>query len=264
MVNLNGTSSMVNQFKAYEQQRTELKKTRENEKASDDQIKVSANKTDNAISKLSEGAQAVLDRLKEKYNNSDIFVADFSNDEEAQQIMSRGTKEYSILITPDELEKMAADEAYEKDRNELIDNAFAMADKIKDEYSVDKALNEDGDSTIVNRIGISIGNDGSVKIFADLEELNAKEKERIQAARDKRAEDKKVEDKKAEEKAEEKRLEKSKESMYDFENLLSKTKKATVEASSIEELMDKIKGYDWSAVKDSFDYNQVSKFDFKA
>ena len=72
---------------------------------------------------LSKDAQAVLDKLKSKYGNMDFFVADPDSEDEAKEIMSRGTKEYSVMISSDELEKMAADEDYYNKNINTIDDA---------------------------------------------------------------------------------------------------------------------------------------------
>ena len=58
---------------------------------------------------LSDEAKDLLQELKEKYRNMDFMVAHFSSDEEAQSYLSRGTKDYSVLIDPETLEAMAAD-----------------------------------------------------------------------------------------------------------------------------------------------------------
>ena len=63
--------------------------------------------------KLSKKAQDILKKLKDKYGNMDFFVSDTTDDTEARQIMSRGTKEYSVLLSSDELEKMAEDGTFE-------------------------------------------------------------------------------------------------------------------------------------------------------
>ena len=86
--------------------------------------------------KLSDKAQAMLDKLKEKYGDrADIMVADYGSDEEAGEIMGRGTKEFSILITEDELEKMAEDEEYEQENYGKIDSAMTMGEKLKEQFS---------------------------------------------------------------------------------------------------------------------------------
>lgn len=58
---------------------------------------------------LSDKAQALLDEMKRKYSNMDFFVADYSSSEEASGIMSRGSKEYGVLLDPETLEAMAKD-----------------------------------------------------------------------------------------------------------------------------------------------------------
>ena len=63
---------------------------------------------------LSDDAKDLLKRLKKKYGNMDFVVANYSSDEEAQRYLAGGTKDYSVLIEPEVLEKMAADEETEK------------------------------------------------------------------------------------------------------------------------------------------------------
>lgn len=60
---------------------------------------------------LSQGAKDLLNEMQKKYGDMDFFVADYSSDDEAQRYLSRGSKEYSVLIEPELLEKMAADES---------------------------------------------------------------------------------------------------------------------------------------------------------
>lgn len=128
---------------------------------------------------LSEGAKKLLDELKEKYTNMDFFVADFSTDEEAQQYLSRGTKEYSVLIDPETLEKMAADAETRAKYTEILDNASAKFDEIKQE------LGEDG--KFVDRISITFSDDGSAKYFAHLTKMSEKQRENIEEAKERGA-----------------------------------------------------------------------------
>ena len=58
---------------------------------------------------LSQGAKELLNEMQKKYGDMDFFVADYSSDDEAQRYLSRGSKEYSVLIEPELLEKMAAE-----------------------------------------------------------------------------------------------------------------------------------------------------------
>ena len=55
---------------------------------------------------LSTAAQKLLKELQKTYKNMDFIVADYETDEEAAEYLSRGTSEYSALLSTDELEKM--------------------------------------------------------------------------------------------------------------------------------------------------------------
>lgn len=192
---------------------------------------------------LSDRAQKLLDKLKEKYGDRmDIMVANFSTDEEAQQIMSRGTKDYSVLISVDELEKMAENEETEKELFNKIDEATGNLEKLKEQ------LEESGEE--VKSIGISIADDGTVSYFAEIEKLSEKQKERIDAAK----EAKKEEAAKAAKEEKKEKLEKKPEPV----------KTATVKGSSIEELLENIKKIDWSAIKEQQVVPQGGHFDFSA
>ena len=93
-----------------------------------------ADKT-NTYDNLSTKAKALLDELKDKYTNMDFFVADFSSDEEAQSIMSAGTKDFSALFTGDELEKMANDESYKQERLDMINDALEKFKQLKEQLA---------------------------------------------------------------------------------------------------------------------------------
>ena len=204
-----------------------------------DDLRVSSN----SKVELSERAQKLLDKLKEKYGDRmDIMVANFSTDEEAQQIMSRGTKDYSVLISVDELEKMAESEETEQELFKKIDDATGNLEKLKEQ------LEESGEE--VKSIGISIADDGTVSYFAELEKASEKQKERIDAAKEAKQE----EAAKAAKEAKKEKLEKKPETV----------KTATVKGSSIDELLENIKKIDWNAIKEQQVVPAGGHFDFSA
>ena len=216
-------------------------------------------KTTNKTSqvKLSEKAQKVLERIKEKYSDMDIMVADFQGDDEAKEILSRGTKEFSVLFSSDELEKMAESEDYEKECMDRIDGAVQMSKRIAETYGQEAALEKDGDSTIVSRIGISFNSDGTTSIFAQLEQLTAKQKEHIKAERAKRAEERAESEEtdktgKTAGNVKQKKLQKEKES-----------RKTEIIVDSEEELIERLQSMDWNKIKEN-DQEKVegSKIDF--
>ena len=199
-----------------------------------------ADKT-NTYDNLSTKAKALLDELKDKYTNMDFFVADFSSDEEAQSIMSAGTKDFSALFTGDELEKMANDESYKQERLDMINDALEKFKQLKEQLANKET--EDGQNGAsyddIVKVGIAFHDDGTVSYFAELE------KERIEDAKDAKAEEKKKAAKK--EKAADQK-----------ETVKKKTK---VQASSYEELLDKLQKVDWNTVKEEATRSVGQKFD---
>lgn len=192
--------------------------------------------------KLSKKAQNVLEKLKDKYGNMDFFVSDTTDDTEARQIMSRGTKEYSVLLSSDELEKMAEDDSYYNSRVKDIDGAVSMSKQINGQFGFDSAYGKEN-GTQIAQIGIRLNDDGTTTYFVELEKLSEKQKERIENVKEKKAEDAKKADKSAE-KAE-------------------TVKKTSVQANSMEELQEKIRNIDWDSIKEETLQTKGGKFDFR-
>lgn len=192
---------------------------------------------------LSTDAKNLLKELKKKYGNMDFIIADYETDEEAERYLSRGTGEYSVLLTPDELEKMAADEEYKNQNLNILDDAVSKLDEMKTQ------LGEKGQE--VSRIGITIGNEGKVSYFAELEKVNEKQRERIEKKREERREEDSA---KAEEKTGRKEPDGSREPV----------KRTVVRADSVEALLKKIEEVDWSSVRAEEEQAQGRKIDFTA
>ena len=203
---------------------------------------------------LSEKAQAVLDRLKEKYKNMDFMVADFKTDEEAQDILSRGTKEFTAVLTPEELEKMAEDEEYEQANMDKIDQAMEAA------KSISEKLNEEGEEGVTARVGVSFNADGTMSFFAELEKAGERRAEQIEKAREERKAARKEEAKEAEKAREEKRAEDKKTDAYAKED--PGMKRTSVKASSAEELWEQIKAIDWTKIPTVAAASEGAKLDF--
>lgn len=107
-----------------------------------------------------------------------------------------------------------------------------------EEFVFKRAGGEAGQNdTIINKIGISINEDGSVSIFAELEKMTEKQKEYLEKLSEKRAEEKKEA-----EQSEEKKIH-----FYKKGDEAS-VKKVVVEASSEDELLEKICNVDWKKV----------------
>ena len=115
-------------------------------------------KTSEKTSGLSQKAEAYLEKLKKKYGNMDFIIQDYSTDEEADKLLSKGKGEYNVLITPDLLEKMADDEETAAKYEAMIDQSVEAIDGVKD------GLGEDAD--MVDKYGVTFDADGNMSIRA--------------------------------------------------------------------------------------------------
>lgn len=148
--------------------------------------------------KLSERAKKLLEELKAKYKNADFMVAEYDTEEEAQEIMSRGTREYSVLIDPKTLEQMASDEEVKEKYLSKLEEATGTLQDLKEKF-------EKEDGNVSASFGISFSEDGTLRLFAQLRK--SEEGSKIQ-------------------------------------------KEATVKAGSLDELLQKIKEYNWEKAQD--------------
>ena len=206
----------------------------------DDKKTDETKKTNSNSVQLSDKAKALLQELKKTYNNADIYVAEYETDEEAAEYLSRGSKDFSVLIDPEELERMAADDEVKKKNLNLLDESLGKLSEMKEE------LKETGREDEVVTLGVNIGKDGQVSYFAELEKSGERTKEFV----DKMLEDKKEADAEKADKVQDK---------YNFEH----SKRATVSANSVEDLLEQIKNFNWDTVKEETSIPMPGKnFDF--
>lgn len=170
---------------------------------------------------LSDAAKDLLAELREKYGNMDIAVAEWSSDEEQDYYASLTTKEYSVLINPELLERMAADESVREQYESILSGAGEQFDTLQEE------LGEDMDQ--IKGFRISIDQDGNVsyavELLKQMAENSKTEKKESTLAEEQQE---RIEEKRAERK----RAEKERQEKHETEKL---------EASSLEELIAAIK-----------------------
>lgn len=184
----------------------------------------------NGSVQLSDKAKALLQELKKKYTNMDFIVADYDSEEEAASYLSRGTKEYSVLIDSEELERMASDESVKEQNLTLLDEAVGKLDEIKNQ------LGDHKDEVV--SMGITIGKDGEMSFFAELEKAGERQKEFIDSIREGKKE---AAEKAAADKADPR---------HPYAHGYERGKRTTVHASTVEELLDKISNIDWDSIKE--------------
>ncbi len=109
---------------------------------------------------LSKTAQDYLAKLKEKNPDKDFIIADYETDEEADALLAKGKGQYNVLITPDLLEKMAADEAVAAEYEGII------ASSVEEMKNAKEQLGEDAD--MLEKMGVSVDGDGNVTYHAKL------------------------------------------------------------------------------------------------
>lgn len=153
--------------------------------------------------KLSDKAKKLLEELRKKYGNMSISVAEWSTDEEQDYYAGKTDKDYSVLINPELLEKMAADDSVRAEYESVLDNAGKASEALKSE------LGEDADK--IKSFSITMDADGkvtyAVKLLKDMTEQsrnNTKtQKDRIEEKRAERRE----QEKKRQEKLETEKIE---------------------------------------------------------
>lgn len=128
---------------------------------------------------LSPKAQSLLDKLREKYGDYDFVVAD--NVDDPQALTANSTKKYSVILSSDELEKMAESEDYANEIMGKVDDAVKTAD------SMIEQAKQNG--VEISQMTISLDSEGNTKFFATLEKLSESQQERLEAAKERAKED---------------------------------------------------------------------------
>ena len=193
-------------------------------------------------SQLSSKAQDFLKKLRKQYGDYDFFVGNSSDNLKA--LAKSGNKEFSIIFSNEELEKMANDPDYAKKKLQSMEQAVKMAEQISKQFGQGKAGSE------VTKIGIVFNDDGTTSFFAELEKSSAKQREYLE---------KSIEDKRAAKKEEAKKAQKG---VGSYVQNRPDTKRTSVEANSIEELLKKIRGINWDDIKAEKVPESGGKYDF--
>lgn len=179
--------------------------------------------TKNTIGKpeLSETASSYYEELKAKYGDVEFVLVDDEQTANAKEYASniRSDKSMIVLISESEVEAMATDENTRTKNEQLITDAQAQMPGLIDQ------LKESG--VEVKSFGIELNSDGTTSYFAVVDKSLAAQRERIEKNRTEKQEEnakneKKVDDKKT-------------------DGLRRKEDLTTVSASSMEELIKKIK-----------------------
>lgn len=205
-------------------------KTRENDKVKRNTAESIAEKD------LSKEAQKLLKDLRGSRTDMDFVVADYENGDKVKEILAQSDKEFTVIFSKDEIDKMASDPKYYADKMRSIDDALRMSDEINAQFASESALGKENgikgsaNNTKITKFAIAFNSDGTTTFFAQLEKTRADQKEYLE----------KIQEKKAAEKKEAKKKDQSKQ---------IEIKKVMVQANSKEELLNKIKNIEWDSIK---------------
>jgi len=181
---------------------------------------------------LSDKAKELLGKLREQYGDYGFAVA--GNETEFSAMRGVGGKEYSVIFTADELEKMAEDEDYAAEQMKQVENLIDMSKKLENDEEFQAKLDELAEKGyVLQNLSITPNAEGGVDVFAELTKVNEMQAERIE---ERRAEAKADRAKDAEE-AEKEAIAKK------FEAPMP-PKRAIIKAASIDDLIAQIKGFD--------------------
>lgn len=188
--------------------------------------------------KLSEKAAAFLANLRKTYGDFDFIVGNAGDD--LRSLVKNSNKEFSVIFSTEELERMAADEKYAKEKMNAVHGAVRMSQQINERFGFESAFGKGTENDVkMTKFGICFNDDGSVSYFAELEKSSQKQKQRIEQMREKRTEEKRA-----------------------AAVVPVSVKRVMVEASSEEELIKKIGQIDWSETKIEKQQATGSRFDY--
>lgn len=210
-----------------------VSKQNNTEKAKD--VQPNAQKIKSSEDKLSSKAQKYLEALRKDNADFDFIIADKGDD--FRGLVDQSDKEFTVVFSSAELERMASDEKYAREKLSTVKTAVEMSDKINEQFGFERAWGTtDNSGTVLNKLTMSFDDDGKMTLFADLEKITEKQKERLEELKEKRAEEKKQEKKDV------------------------TVKRTTIQANSKEELLEKISELDWSKITEE-KATQGMKFD---
>ncbi|GEM_PF-960889 len=275
-----GTMSRVNGYGAYQQagyMSSAVQKKKDEEKTNKTG---SAQRTGNArktgTNELSDAAKALLKDLQKQYKDMDFIVAKYESSEEASGYLARSTKEFGVLLDPDELEQMASDPEVRRQYTDQLDEAVEQLKEMKEKVQL-----EEGD---VLHLGVAIDPYGVKEFFADIEKANsnlhskqatnrAKAQKEFETRLAKKVEKRKAQQKEAAEKLAETKAEKRADEKKEAERLAaekltmedgtaSTVQRVHVTGSTVEELLQNIQNVDWSRVPVQEQAVHGGKFDY--
>lgn len=194
---------------------------------------------------LSDEAKEYYEHLKKKFGNMDFVLVskDMKEMAKAQAGSYANPMKTVVLIDEEKIERMAADEDYRKQYEQIISNASSGMAQLKTSIQSLGAK--------VKGFGMQVNDGGLVSFFAVLKKSSAAQKERIEKASEKKKAEKKEAEAKAEKKAKEEALQsKQTDGKTDIVDIGDAADSVVITANSIEELLQRIQDYTFAEQSD--------------
>ncbi len=151
---------------------------------------VSVSEKDSGISpdedKLSAKAKDFLEKLRQDYGDYGFVIAD--NVDNPLDVIGPSDKKYFVVLSSDEIERMANDEEYANEIMGKVDSSINKLNEIQEKGLL-------GEGVRFSKIAISFDEEGNTKLFAELERMSEEQQERLKEAREKRADEKRLAEK---------------------------------------------------------------------
>ena len=136
--------------------------------------------------KLSPKAKDFLEKLRQNYGDYGFVIAD--NVDNPLDVIGPSDKKYFVVLSSEELERMADDEEYANEIMGKVDSSINKLNEIQEKGLL-------GEGVRFKRIAISFDDQGNTKLFAELERMSEQQQERLKASREKRADEKRLAEK---------------------------------------------------------------------
>ena len=144
--------------------------------------------------KLSSKAKAYLEELRNTYGDYDFIIADGGADR--KELLSQSDKEFSVMFSSEELERMASDKDYADEQMRKVQTIVDMSNRIFEKFNIERSWEEGapGDA-MLNKLAISINDDGTMTLFAEVEKFSEKKQSYLDKVIEKRIDQKEKEEK---------------------------------------------------------------------
>ena len=186
--------------------------------------------------KLSSKAQDLLGKLRDKYGDYNFIVANDVKDPSA--FAANSERSYSVILSEEEIEKMAEDEEYADKIMGQVDKATGALEEL--------AETDLGEGVNFASLAAEVDAEGNTKLFASIEQMSKDQQERFEKLKEKRAEEAKEAEAKATSETDE--TENAEETEPEKETF--SVKLANFEADSAESLLEKIFAVDWDKISE--------------